>query len=77
MTEEMAKTLERAETMMCHHINDLIDEVDEHGGHVNDHMTVDGVKDAVKTIKDSMEIKMMDAGSNAAKSSSATVSVVK
>jgi hypothetical protein len=73
MTEEMKKILDRAETMMCNHINDLIDEVDANGGHVKDHMTVDGVKDAVKTIKDSMKIKMMDGG----KQPAATVSVVK
>lgn len=77
MTDAMRATLERAEMTVCNHINDLVDEVDKKGGHVRDHMTIDGLKDCVKTLKDIMKIRMMDSGNAAPKQASATVTTVK
>lgn len=51
MTENMKFTLECTEKLLCRHLEDLCNEVEENGGHVKDHMIIDGVKDCLKSLK--------------------------
>lgn len=56
MTERMKKVLERTEETLCRHLEDLNDMVDVDGGRIKDHMTLDGIKDCVKSLKNLSEI---------------------
>lgn len=56
MTERMKKVLERTEETLCRHLEDLNDMVDVDGGRIKDHMTLDGIKDCVKTLKNLSEV---------------------
>ena len=77
MTEEKKKTLERAENAIFIHLDVLCGDVEAVEGHVKNHLTIDGIKDCTKALKNIMEIKMMDSGNSAPKQPAATVSVVK
>lgn len=56
MTERMKKVLERTEETLCRHLEDLNDMVDVDGGRIKDHMTLDGIKDCVKSLKNLSEV---------------------
>lgn len=56
MTERMKKVLERTEETLCRHLEDLIDQVDVDNGRIKDHMTLDGIKDCVKSLKNLSEV---------------------
>ena len=77
MTEQTKKTLERTERALCMHLEVLDEEIDRAGGDVKDHMIIDGVKDAVKSIKNIQEMMMMGNGNGSAKQTTATVTAVK
>lgn len=50
MTERMKKVLERTDETLCRHLEDLNDMVDVDGGRIKDHMTLDGIKDCLKSL---------------------------
>lgn len=56
MNERMKKVLERTEETLCRHLEDLNDMVDVDNGRIKDHMTLDGIKDCVKSLKNIVEI---------------------
>lgn len=56
MTERMKKVLERTEETLCRHLEDLNDMVDVDGGRIKDHMTLDGIKDCMKSLKNLSEV---------------------
>jgi hypothetical protein len=56
MTERMKKVLERTEETLCRHLEDLNDMVDVDGGRIKDHMTLDGIKDCLKSLKNLSEV---------------------
>ena len=62
MTERMKAVLERTEKTLCRHLEDLNDQVDQDGGRIKDHMTLDGIKDSVKTLKCLKELMGGDGG---------------
>lgn len=72
MTERMKKVLERTEETLCRHLEDLNDMVDVDGGRIKDHMTLDGIKDCVKSLKNLSEVMKGNGSATAAK---ATASV--
>lgn len=77
MMTEMKETLERASKALCRHLEVLVEEVEKVDGHVKDHMTIDGIKDCVKALKDIKKIESMDGNTDAAKQSAASAAVVK
>lgn len=77
MMTEMKETLERASKALCRHLEVLVEEVEMVDGHVKDHMTIDGIKDCVKALKDIKKIESMDGNADAAKQPAASVAVVK
>ena len=77
MMTEMKETLERASKALCRHLEVLVEEVEKVDGHVKDHMTIDGIKDCVKALKDIKKIESMDGSSDAAKQPAASAAVVK
>ncbi|MBR4348083.1 MAG: hypothetical protein IKN03_06995 [Fibrobacter sp.] len=77
MMTEMKETLERASKALCRHLEVLVEEVEKVDGHVKDHMTIDGIKDCVKALKDIKKIESMDGNADAAKQPAASVAVVK
>lgn len=72
MTERMKKVLERTEETLCRHLEDLNDMVDVDGGRIKDHMTLDGIKDCLKSLKNLSEVMKGNGSASAAK---ATASV--
>lgn len=56
MTERMKKVLERTEETLYRHLEDLNDMVDVDGGRIKDHMTLDGIKDCLKSLKNLSEV---------------------
>lgn len=72
MTERMKKVLERTEETLCRHLEDLNDMVDVDGGRIKDHMTLDGIKDCLKSVKCLSEVMK---GSGSATAAKATASV--
>ena len=50
MDERMKEALERTQKMLCRHLEDLNDQVDQDGGRIKDHMVLDGVKDSLKSL---------------------------
>lgn len=50
MDERMKLVLERTQKTLCRHLEDLNDQVDQDGGRVKDHMTLDGIKDSVRSL---------------------------
>lgn len=77
MMTEMKETLERASKALCRHLEVLVEEVEKVDGHVKDHMTIDGIKDCVKALKDIKKIESMDGNADDAKQSAASAAVVK
>lgn len=67
MTEMLKETLERTSKAVCRHLEVLVDEVEKVDGYVKDHMTIDGIKDCVKVLKDVKTIVPMDDSAEAAK----------
>jgi hypothetical protein len=61
MTERMKTVLERTENTLCRHLEDLNDQIEKDGGRIKDHMSLDGIKDSVKTLRCIKEL--MDHGS--------------
>lgn len=59
MDEKMKTVLERTKATLCRHLEDINDAVDANGGRVEDHMTIDGIKDSLKGlayIKELMQV---------------------
>ena len=56
MTDRMKMVLERTEKTLCRHLEDLNDEVEHDGGRIKNHMTLDGIKDVLKSVRCLMEI---------------------
>ena len=50
MDERTKKALLRTHDNAVRHLEDLNDMVDADGGRIKDHMTLDGMKDAVKIV---------------------------
>ena len=69
MNERMKKVLERTEETLCRHLEDLNDMVDVDGGRIKDHMTLDGIKDCVKSLKNLSEVMKGNGSATAAKAS--------
>jgi hypothetical protein len=77
MMTEMKETLERTSKALCRHLEVLVEEVEKVDGHVKDHMTIDGIKDCVKALKDIKKIESMDGNADAAKQPAASAAVAK
>ena len=56
MTDKIKQELERAEAVLCRHIEDLNDQVEQDGGRIKHHMTLDAYKDCTKSLKNIGEI---------------------
>lgn len=56
MTERMKTVLERTENTLCRHLEDLNDQIEKDGGRIKDHMSLDGIKDCLESIKCHNEI---------------------
>lgn len=56
MNERTKMVLERTEKTLCRHLEDLNDQVEQDGGRIKDHMVLDGIKDALKSMKCLTEI---------------------
>lgn len=69
MTERMKKVLERTEETLCRHLEDLIDQVDVDNGRIKDHITLDGIKDVLKSVNCLMDIMKGNGSATAAKAS--------
>lgn len=69
MNERMKKVLERTEETLCRHLEDLNDMVDVDGGRIKDHMTLDVIKDCIKSVKCLQEIMKGNGSATAAKAS--------
>lgn len=67
MNERMKKVLERTEETLCRHLEDLNDMVDADGGRIKDHMTLDGIKDCLKSLKDQSEVMKGNGSASVAK----------
>ena len=50
MDERMKEVLERTQKTLCRHLEDLNDQIEKDGGRIKDHMSLDGIKDSVKTL---------------------------
>ncbi|MBO7060138.1 MAG: hypothetical protein J6W54_03445 [Fibrobacter sp.] len=74
MTERMKAVLERTEKTLCRHLEDLNDDVDRDGGRIKDHMTIDGIRDCLESIKCHNEIV---GNAEALKQPAASTAVVK
>lgn len=77
MTEKLKETLERTSKALCCHLEVLVEEVEKADGHVKDHMTIDGIKDCVKALKDIKKIESMDGDAEAPKQPAASAAVAK
>ena len=72
---KLKETLERTGKAICRHLEVLVEEVEKVDGHVKDHMTIDGIKDCVKTLKDINAIVSMDNSADAAKPTASAAAV--
>lgn len=70
MTERMKKVLERTEETLCRHLEDLNDMVDVDNGRIKDHMTLDGIKDCLKSLKNLSEVMKGNGSASVAKATS-------
>ena len=77
MTTEMKETLERTGKALCRHLEVLVEDVERVDGHVKDHMTIDGIRDCVKALKDIKKIEAMDSDAEAPKQPAASAAVAK
>ena len=50
MNAREKEALMRTHENLVRHLEDLNDEIDQNGGRIKDHMDLDGIKDAVKTL---------------------------
>lgn len=75
MDEKMKEVLERTKKTLCRHLEDLNDQIEQDGGRIKKHMVLDGIKDAVKSLKNLHEL-MGDTKTDAAKTAAKTVSSV-
>jgi len=57
---KLKETLERTGKAICRHLEVLVEDVEKVDGRVKDHMTIDGIKDCVKTLKDINAIVSID-----------------
>lgn len=73
--EKLKETLERAGKAICRHLEVLVEEVEKVDGRVKDHMTIDGIKDCVKTLKDINAIVSMDNSADVAKPTASAAAV--
>lgn len=69
MTDRMKSVLERTEKTLCRHLEDLNDEVEQDGGRIKNHMTLDGIKDVLKSVHCLMDIMKGNGSATAAKAS--------
>lgn len=51
MDERKKEALMRTDAHLVRHLEDLNDEIDRENGRIKDHMVLDGIKDAVKTLR--------------------------
>ena len=51
MDERTREALERTWKHLVRHLEDLNDEIDQKDGRIEKHMNLDGIKDAVKTMR--------------------------
>ena len=65
MTDKMKHELTRAENVLCRHLEDLNDMVDQDGGRIKKHETLDAYKDCLMSIKCHGEI-MKEGGESTA-----------
>ena len=61
--------MERTETNLMRHLEDLNNEIDRHGGHIMDHMVLDGIKDVLKCLRYIGEMNGKATASTVAKTS--------
>ena len=62
MTDKLKHELNRAETVLCRHLEDLNDQVEQDGGRIKKHETLDAYKDCLNAIKCHDEIMSKDDG---------------
>ena len=67
MTDKMKQELERAEAVLCRHLEDLNDQVEQDGGRIKHHMTLDAYKDCVKSLKNLSEVMKGNGSASVAK----------
>lgn len=67
MTDKLKHELERAEGVLCRKIEDLNDLVEQDGGRIKHHMTLDAYKDCIKSVKCLQEIMKGNGSTSAAK----------
>lgn len=67
MTDKMKHELERAEHVLCRHLEDLNDQVEQDGGRIKHHMTLDAYKDCLKSLKNYTEIMKGNGSATATK----------
>lgn len=67
MTDKMNHELERAEDVLCRHLEDLNDQVEQDGGRIKNHMTLDAYKDCIKSVKCLQDIMKGNGSTGAAK----------
>lgn len=67
MTDKMKHELERTESVLCRHLEDLNDMVEQDGGRIKHHMTLDAYKDCIKSVKCLQEIMKGNGSTSAAK----------
>lgn len=73
MDEKTMKELERTENTLRRHLEDLNDQVEANNERIKDHMTLDGIKDCLKALKDKAKIVSMCNAANAATPTTAAV----
>lgn len=73
MDERMKEALERTQKTLCRHLEDLNDQVEQDGGRIKDHMTLDGIKDVLKSARCLMELMSGNGESTAVKAAAKTV----
>lgn len=59
-SERKKEALQRTECVLVRHLEDLNDEIDQEGGRIKDHMVLDGIKDALKSMRCIKELMAED-----------------
>lgn len=62
MTDKLKHELKRAENILCRHLEDLNDQVEQDEGRIKKHETLDAYKDCLNAIKCHDEIMSKDDG---------------
>ena len=73
MDERMKEVLERTKKMLCRHLEDLNDQVEQDGGRIKDHMVLDGVKDSLKSLHCIKELMANGAAESTEKTAAKTM----